>query len=147
MTNNRVMSNYSGKNNVHQTKKKNTMSDAGNINGSNLIMHHATSGMHRPSGTQGGSKGTSGNNAHAINHSIKPKMILNNNSNSTTRVAGGFGGGQHGMSQHQGNSGDVQVSNISIANNRPQSSKILKKKTGSNLISAGMKNPGSTGSQ
>jgi len=123
------------------------MSDAGNMNGSNLIMHHASSGMHRPSGTQGGSKGTSGNNAHAINHSIKPKMILNNNSSSTTRVTGGFGGGQNGMSQHQGNSGDVQVSNISIANNRPQSSKILKKKTASNLISAGIKNPGGTSSQ
>jgi len=51
------------------------------------------------------------------------------------------------MSQHQGNSGDVQVSNISIANNRPQSSKILKKKTGSNLLSAGVKNPAASSGQ
>tara|TARA_B110000305_G_C19210457_1_gene525593 strand:- start:171 stop:356 length:186 start_codon:yes stop_codon:yes gene_type:complete len=58
---------------------------------------------------------------------------MNNNigMQQSTRAGGGPNGGSLLLNQHTGNSGDVQVQNISIGG-RPQSSKIQKKKA-SNL--------------
>ena len=70
--------------------------------------------------------GGSSSNAHVINQSLKPKMIMNN--------SGGTSGSQNRQgSSHGGpsqNVDNIQVSNIQITNNvnRPQSSKIVKKK-------------------
>lgn len=73
-------------------------------------------------------------NAHVINQSLKPKMIMNNAGGSSGgQNRGGNSHGGHPQSQMAGN-GDIQVSNISITNTasggRPQSSKIVKKKAG-----------------
>lgn len=51
------------------------------------------------------------NQAHVINQSLKPKMIMNNNigMQQSTRAGGGPNGGSLLLNQHTGNSGDVQV--------------------------------------
>jgi hypothetical protein len=78
------------------------------------------------------SAGGPSSNAHVINQSLKPKMIMNNsggNSSGQNRQGNSHGG--QTQNQLAGN-GDIQVSNISITNTatagRPQSSKIVKKK-------------------
>ena len=76
----------------------------------------------------GSSLSGQGNNPHIINQSLKPKMIMNNNSQ-----ANRFGQGsshQQTFQQHQGHNGDnVQISNPGDRSNmRPHSSKIVKKK-------------------
>ena len=125
----------------------------GNPGGSFQQQQVSSYGQQRSNMHIGG--GGPSSNAHVINQSLKPKMIMNNNSNIAPGGATGAQnrqGSAHGLhSQNQlAGNGDIQVSNISITNTgpagRPQSSKIVKKKAGaSNSHSSNQQNQHSIG--
>ena len=78
------------------------------------------------------SVGGPSSNAHVINQSLKPKMIMNTSAgaSSSQNRQGSAHAGHSQNNQLSAHGGDIQVSNIQITNsqNRPQSSKIVKKK-------------------
>ena len=119
----RPFSSYNNKA-MQNNKKKSNISDVGSSGGAHSKAMDSLNNV-RMSG---------GGNTHVINQSLKPKMIMNNNTSyaqqkqhnsSTTRAA-------PVMQQHMGNSGDFQVSNTSMTNNfsggRPMSSKPVQQK-------------------
>ena len=66
-------------------------------------------------------------NTHIINQSLKPKMIVNNNS---IPLQPGKMGGMHNVGnfqQHQAHAGDIVQ--MGSSNPRPASSKVVKKKS------------------
>jgi len=68
--------------------------------------------------------------AHVINQSLKPKMIMNNNAAIPMQPGKGMHGSQmpqQTFQQHQAHVGDT--THISSSNPRPASSKVVKKKS------------------